>query len=183
MELSEEDIRTYIIYKAVKLFKIGERNNIIRETRSVTGLWNQELDPYLQFLNNFCNQLLQNLNVDPIRGRELSYIDLDTDEIDNQVFAYMSQFENQYDIAFSQAFPPPPVAPVLNIVDQSEVSCYNDQCVICMEDLENGTPTIQYPCYHCFHESCALDWLSRSGVCPLCKSGQNILYRSNRFTQ
>jgi hypothetical protein len=190
MEISEEDIHTYVIYKAVILFKASERNNIIRGTRSLTGLWNQERDQYLQFLDNFCNQLLQNLNVDPIRGEELrSYIDLDTDEIENQIFACWSQFENQYDITFSQAFPPQPVAPVapvapvLNIVDQSEVSCYDDRCAICLEEIENGTPTIQYSCYHCFHESCALVWLSTSGVCPICKLGQNILYRSNQFTQ
>lgn len=183
MELSEQDIRTYVLYKAIRIFKVVENININQSTRSITGIWDQLRDQYLNFLSNFCNQLLQNLNVNPIIGRELmERYDIDTDEINDLVNSYIHQFANQYNIEFNQAFPLPQ-APVVNVIDKFEVSCFNNQCGICMEELESGIQTIQYSCHHCFHETCILSWLSRSNTCPICRLEQNIYYRSDRFTQ
>ncbi|GMN32489.1 hypothetical protein TIFTF001_003701 [Ficus carica] len=42
-------------------------------------------------------------------------------------------------------------------------------CVICMEEAMIGSPLIQMPCSHLFHEDCIKQWLQKRNACPLCR--------------
>jgi len=43
-------------------------------------------------------------------------------------------------------------------------------CTICMEDFKCGDQQRTLPCFHQFHQHCIDKWLSRSGICPICKT-------------
>ncbi|ESO82857.1 hypothetical protein LOTGIDRAFT_211488 [Lottia gigantea] len=46
----------------------------------------------------------------------------------------------------------------------------NTQCVICLDDYENGITLCGLPCGHSFHEKCILSWLNRDNhFCPTCR--------------
>jgi len=42
-------------------------------------------------------------------------------------------------------------------------------CAICLGEYEVGETQMTLPCFHCFHNACAEQWLSRVANCPLCK--------------
>ena len=42
-------------------------------------------------------------------------------------------------------------------------------CAICKEVLPIGTEVNQLPCFHLYHPSCILPWLSTRNSCPLCR--------------
>jgi len=43
-------------------------------------------------------------------------------------------------------------------------------CVICQELFTNGQPLVRLPdCLHVFHQSCAMQWLTRHNTCPYCR--------------
>jgi hypothetical protein len=42
-------------------------------------------------------------------------------------------------------------------------------CAICKEMLPIGTEVNQLPCFHLYHPSCILPWLSTRNSCPLCR--------------
>lgn len=42
-------------------------------------------------------------------------------------------------------------------------------CAICKEVLHIGTEVNQLPCFHLYHPSCILPWLSTRNSCPLCR--------------
>ncbi|CAK9153774.1 unnamed protein product [Ilex paraguariensis] len=42
-------------------------------------------------------------------------------------------------------------------------------CAICKESLSVGTAVNQLPCFHFYHPSCILPWLSARNSCPLCR--------------
>ncbi|KAL2557605.1 RING/U-box superfamily protein [Forsythia ovata] len=42
-------------------------------------------------------------------------------------------------------------------------------CAICKDSLTVGTVVIQLPCFHLYHPSCILPWLSARNSCPLCR--------------
>ncbi len=45
-----------------------------------------------------------------------------------------------------------------------------DNCVICLDDFNNGDKLTVLPCGHEFHKQCISPWLlSRSTLCPICK--------------
>ncbi|KAF8012882.1 hypothetical protein BT93_I0906 [Corymbia citriodora subsp. variegata] len=45
-----------------------------------------------------------------------------------------------------------------------------DECVICLEDFEEGDQCgVLGRCGHVYHESCIKQWLSRHWHCPLCR--------------
>lgn len=62
---------------------------------------------------------------------------------------------------------------------------YENYCVICMNEYEEGEPIIILPCNkesnyiniviklsfsrHFFHENCIKKWLMLNGLCPICK--------------
>ena len=42
------------------------------------------------------------------------------------------------------------------------------ECVICLQDMEEGQELIMLPCSHIYHEKCILSWVERKRKCPLC---------------
>ncbi|KAK6118170.1 hypothetical protein DH2020_048071 [Rehmannia glutinosa] len=42
-------------------------------------------------------------------------------------------------------------------------------CAICKDSFTVGTVVNQLPCFHLFHPSCILPWLSTRNTCPLCR--------------
>lgn len=42
------------------------------------------------------------------------------------------------------------------------------ECIICMEEFENGEKIRYLPCMHYYHQNCIDDWLMRSFTCPRC---------------
>jgi len=44
------------------------------------------------------------------------------------------------------------------------------QCVICLEEFEEGTQLKKLSCRHHYHSGCIDKWLVQNGKCPLCNS-------------
>jgi|APSaa5957512493_1039668.scaffolds.fasta_scaffold134913_1 hypothetical protein len=42
----------------------------------------------------------------------------------------------------------------------------NDECGICLEELDNFSAL---PCGHCFHSKCISQWISKNMSCPECR--------------
>lgn len=43
------------------------------------------------------------------------------------------------------------------------------ECLICLEDFQQGETRMTLPCLHGFHKECAQKWLRTNGSCPICK--------------
>ncbi|KAF9590881.1 hypothetical protein IFM89_000137 [Coptis chinensis] len=43
------------------------------------------------------------------------------------------------------------------------------ECVICMEEMNQGRDVCQLPCQHTFHWLCVLPWLKKRNTCPCCR--------------
>lgn len=54
----------------------------------------------------------------------------------------------------------------MNVGDFGEA---NIGCVICLEDIKEGTQVSRLNCLHAFHGDCIRAWLERSHYCPLCR--------------
>ena len=46
----------------------------------------------------------------------------------------------------------------------------NFQCIICMEEFNEGEKVKVLPCGHIFHPNCIKEWLMKQKSCPFCKS-------------
>ena len=46
----------------------------------------------------------------------------------------------------------------------------NFQCIICMEEFNEGEKVKLLPCGHIFHPNCIKEWLMKQKSCPFCKS-------------
>lgn len=44
-----------------------------------------------------------------------------------------------------------------------------DDCAVCLEELQDGDDLLQLPCAHRFHCSCVSPWLENSSHCPCCR--------------
>ncbi|KAL4384199.1 hypothetical protein GQ457_15G027960 [Hibiscus cannabinus] len=44
-----------------------------------------------------------------------------------------------------------------------------DNCTICLEELEVGSEVSRMPCCHRFHGECIEKWLKQSHSCPICR--------------
>ncbi|TYI13248.1 hypothetical protein ES332_A08G046200v1 [Gossypium tomentosum] len=44
-----------------------------------------------------------------------------------------------------------------------------EDCIICLEELEVGFYASQMPCSHTFHVDCIVKWLKQSHYCPICR--------------
>jgi len=54
------------------------------------------------------------------------------------------------------------------------MSAFEENCVVCISDFEDGELITILPCGHCFHQACIEPWLiNKSALCPICK--QSIL--------
>ena len=59
--------------------------------------------------------------------------------------------------------------PSTQLKDVSHLESDKKQCVICMEDFNNGDEVIYLPCLHVFHKDCLFEWLRGHNDCPICK--------------
>jgi len=55
------------------------------------------------------------------------------------------------------------------IVPLTEALASGKNCVICLEDFEEGSKAKKLGCGHYFHPECIDRWLKISGTCPMCK--------------
>lgn len=53
--------------------------------------------------------------------------------------------------------------------DVREAPPDRQECPICLEEYCAGATVLTLPCFHRFHEACAVQWLRRSLCCPTCK--------------
>eukprot|EP01063_Lacrimia_lanifica_P021583 TRINITY_DN2904_c1_g3_i1.p1 TRINITY_DN2904_c1_g3~~TRINITY_DN2904_c1_g3_i1.p1 ORF type:complete len:493 (+),score=109.67 TRINITY_DN2904_c1_g3_i1:127-1479(+) len=44
-----------------------------------------------------------------------------------------------------------------------------EDCIVCLETLEEGDPSLRIVCSHVFHHSCILAWLAKTNRCPTCR--------------
>ncbi|OAY56879.1 hypothetical protein MANES_02G052000v8 [Manihot esculenta] len=44
-----------------------------------------------------------------------------------------------------------------------------ENCIVCLEEFEDGDDLIQMPCSHLYHQHCIVEWLMTSHLCPLCR--------------
>ena len=64
----------------------------------------------------------------------------------------------------------------LEIVNNNSISFISDKkdinCVICLDDIEEGDTVINLRCFHKFHKNCLDDWLKDKPIeqllCPIC---------------
>lgn len=51
------------------------------------------------------------------------------------------------------------------------VTCTNgdNDCIICLNEMETGSTQISLECGHLFHEECITDWLGINNTCPVCR--------------
>jgi hypothetical protein len=58
----------------------------------------------------------------------------------------------------------------LNSTKTRLICAKNDQCPICLSNLETGTDSLLTTgCRHCFHNNCLKPWLQTANTCPLCR--------------
>lgn len=57
----------------------------------------------------------------------------------------------------------------LVIISEEHVKHDNITCAICKDALTVGSEANQLPCFHLYHPSCILPWLSSRNSCPLCR--------------
>ncbi|KAK6942893.1 Zinc finger, RING-type [Dillenia turbinata] len=43
------------------------------------------------------------------------------------------------------------------------------ECVICKEEMSEGSGACELPCEHLFHWMCILRWLRKKSTCPVCR--------------
>ncbi|KAM3319305.1 hypothetical protein P3S67_006505 [Capsicum chacoense] len=44
-----------------------------------------------------------------------------------------------------------------------------DECMVCLEEIQEETIVLSLPCSHMFHGECVTKWLENSHYCPLCR--------------
>ena len=59
--------------------------------------------------------------------------------------------------------------PETYIEDVNKLDNEKKNCVICLEDFENGDKAVILPCIHLFHNKCIKNWLKTQNCCPICK--------------
>ncbi|KAG4119069.1 hypothetical protein ERO13_D11G055901v2, partial [Gossypium hirsutum] len=58
---------------------------------------------------------------------------------------------------------------VKKMLKKVRVKSRDEDCLICLEELEIGIDASQMPCSHAFHCNCIEKWLKVSHYCPVCR--------------
>jgi len=56
----------------------------------------------------------------------------------------------------------------------SNQTCQDDACSICLVSYSTGDEIMQMPCGHIFHRPCISTWMNGHSDCPLCKANLNV---------
>jgi hypothetical protein len=54
------------------------------------------------------------------------------------------------------------------IIKKSFYKNINEECVICIEKMNQGSKKYKLYCNHCYHKKCIITWLIEKPTCPLC---------------
>ncbi len=46
---------------------------------------------------------------------------------------------------------------------------FEEECLICRDNLNNGEEIMYLPCTHVFHKKCIKEWFKKSSTCPYCR--------------
>ncbi|CAF4649211.1 unnamed protein product [Rotaria sp. Silwood1] len=55
------------------------------------------------------------------------------------------------------------------VFDQASDQFNQTECTICQVDYQANEKVKKLPCGHIFHDSCVAQWLSITGICPVCR--------------
>jgi hypothetical protein len=59
--------------------------------------------------------------------------------------------------------------PEFTIDDLTKLPNEKKNCVICLNDFEQGQKATIIPCTHLFHTDCIRSWFETQNTCPICK--------------
>lgn len=60
--------------------------------------------------------------------------------------------------------------PGVKVAGTLRIESLKKDCAVCCETFQSKDKIIQIPeCNHCFHEPCALAWLTKHNTCPFCR--------------
>ena len=45
---------------------------------------------------------------------------------------------------------------------------YDNECIICLENMTAGEDIILIDCGHLYHANCLVEWFKKKTVCPIC---------------
>eukprot|EP00930_Biecheleria_cincta_P057947 TRINITY_DN4380_c0_g1_i1.p1 TRINITY_DN4380_c0_g1~~TRINITY_DN4380_c0_g1_i1.p1 ORF type:complete len:667 (+),score=92.58 TRINITY_DN4380_c0_g1_i1:61-2001(+) len=62
----------------------------------------------------------------------------------------------------------------------SQLNLEQTQCVVCLDEFQDGDRVRALPCGHVFHVGCVDEWLGRDAHCPLCRQGLTPQRRRRR---
>jgi hypothetical protein len=54
------------------------------------------------------------------------------------------------------------------IIKKSFYKNIHEDCVICLEGMDQGNKKYKLHCNHCYHKECIITWLFEKPTCPLC---------------
>ncbi|XVF85979.1 hypothetical protein PTKIN_Ptkin17bG0160400 [Pterospermum kingtungense] len=58
---------------------------------------------------------------------------------------------------------------VKKMLNKVNVEVRDQDCMICLDELEVGLVASRMPCSHTFHDNCIKTWLKLSHYCPICR--------------
>ncbi|XVF85978.1 hypothetical protein PTKIN_Ptkin17bG0160300 [Pterospermum kingtungense] len=58
---------------------------------------------------------------------------------------------------------------VKKMLNKVNVKVRDQDCMICLDELEVGLVASRMPCSHTFHDNCIKTWLKQSHYCPICR--------------
>lgn len=73
------------------------------------------------------------------------------------------------DYYYDPRFVPASKLSIETLLKRTRAQVSSTVCSVCMEEIRVGSEETQMPCSHLYHECCIVEWLQKSGVCPLCK--------------
>lgn len=115
------------------------------------------------FTNIFAN--LEELDVPPYAGNSGDYLD---------ARGFEELLERLAETDSSRRGAPPAAVSFVKSLDRVVINEEHEKqddlaCAICKESLSVGTVVNQLPCFHLYHPSCIVPWLSARNSCPLCR--------------
>ncbi|KAK9925978.1 hypothetical protein M0R45_023234 [Rubus argutus] len=66
-------------------------------------------------------------------------------------------------------FVPTRKSAIQGMLERVEIQGCDQQCMVCLDEIPKGSEAACMPCSHVYHESCIVNWLDKSNLCPLCR--------------
>ena len=55
-----------------------------------------------------------------------------------------------------------------DIIDINIKTQLNDECIICLENIQSNDRASLLKCGHIYHQSCIYEWFHKKKICPIC---------------